>query len=51
MKDISFEIMQGEAVGVIGANGASKSTTIKMLSGILYPDSVAVESMGYIPYK
>jgi len=35
--NISFEIEQGEIVGYIGANGAGKSTTIKMMCGILYP--------------
>lgn len=49
--DISFEIAQGEAVGFIGANGAGKSTTIKMLSGILYPDSGNIVVDGYVPYK
>lgn len=34
---VSFDIEQGEIVGYIGANGAGKSTTIKMMCGILYP--------------
>ena len=34
VKDISFSIDEGEIVGYIGANGAGKSTTIKMMSGI-----------------
>ncbi|MGM9643891.1 MAG: ATP-binding cassette domain-containing protein [Eubacteriales bacterium] len=47
--DISFEIMQGEIVGYIGANGAGKSTTIKMMSGILHPTggSVVVDGMTF----
>ena len=47
--DISFEIEQGEIVGYIGANGAGKSTTIKMMCGILYPTSgsVTVNGMGF----
>lgn len=36
---ISFDICEGEIVGYIGANGAGKSTTIKMMCGILYPTS------------
>lgn len=48
---ISFSIKQGEMVGFIGKNGAGKSTTIKMLSGILYPDSGEIKVAGYIPYK
>jgi ABC-2 type transport system ATP-binding protein len=37
--NISFDIDEGEIVGYIGANGAGKSTTIKMMCGILYPTS------------
>ncbi len=48
---INFEIKKGEAVGFIGSNGAGKSTTIKMLSGILYPDEGNIEIAGFIPYK
>ena len=35
--DISFTIQKGEIVGYIGSNGAGKSTTIKMMTGILTP--------------
>lgn len=35
--DISFDIAEGEIVGYIGSNGAGKSTTIKMMTGILRP--------------
>ena len=47
--DISFEIEQGEIVGYIGANGAGKSTTIKMMCGILHPTSgtVTVNGMSF----
>ena len=47
--DISFDIEQGEIVGYIGANGAGKSTTIKMMSGILHPTSgsVTVDGMSF----
>ena len=37
--DISFSIKKGEIVGYIGSNGAGKSTTIKMMTGILTPTS------------
>ena len=49
--DISFDIKKGEITGFIGKNGAGKSTTIKMLSGILYPDAGTVKIDGYSPYK
>ena len=43
---ISLRIKQGEAFGFIGANGAGKSTTIKILTGILKPSSGAVKFFG-----
>ena len=47
--DISFDIAEGEIVGYIGANGAGKSTTIKMMCGILHPTggSVSVDGMDF----
>lgn len=39
LQDISFEIKRGEAIGVIGQNGAGKSTMLKQLSGIMKPTS------------
>jgi ABC-2 type transport system ATP-binding protein len=47
--EISFNIALGEAVGYIGANGAGKSTTIKMLTGILVPSSGTVRTLGLDP--
>ncbi|MEO3937928.1 ATP-binding cassette domain-containing protein [Dermatophilaceae bacterium Soc4.6] len=47
--DLSFTVRPGEAVGYIGANGAGKSTTIKMLAGILVPTSGAVRTCGLDP--
>lgn len=35
--DVSFEVMKGEVVALIGANGAGKSTTLRTISGILRP--------------
>ncbi len=51
VNDISFQIPQGEICGYIGENGAGKSTTIKMLTGILVPTSGKLVVNGYIPYK
>lgn len=48
---INFEINEGELVGYIGENGAGKSTTIKMLTGILTPTSGKVIVNGLVPYK
>ncbi|GAA0085522.1 ATP-binding cassette domain-containing protein [Clostridium sp. CTA-7] len=49
--NISFEINDGEIVGYIGANGAGKSTTIKMMTGILTPTSGNISINGLIPYE
>lgn len=49
--DISFSIQKGELVGYIGSNGAGKSTTIKMLTGILTPTSGSVMVDGRVPYE
>lgn len=51
VNDISFSIESGEIVGYIGTNGAGKSTTIKMLSGVLTPTSGRVQVNGLVPYK
>lgn len=49
VKDVSFTIQKGDIAGFIGANGAGKSTTIKMLAGILMPDggSIRIDGMDY----
>lgn len=49
--DVNFSLERGELVGYIGANGAGKSTTIKMLTGILVPTSGHVDVMGLTPYR
>ena len=51
LDDISFSIKPGEMVGYIGPNGSGKSTFIKVLSGILTPDSGACHIAGRIPWK
>ena len=48
---ISFSVPDGEIVGYIGANGAGKSTTIKMMCGILTPTSGSVLIDGLEPYR
>jgi len=48
---VTFRIEPGECVGYIGANGAGKSTTIKMLTGILVPTSGTVTVCGLDPVR
>ena len=50
VKELSMTIQQGDIYGFIGKNGAGKSTTIKMLSGILQPTSGSVTVDGIKPF-
>jgi viologen exporter family transport system ATP-binding protein len=51
VSDVTFSIDPGEMVGYIGANGAGKSTTIKMLTGILTPSSGEIVCNGFVPAR
>lgn len=51
VNNISLTINDGEMVGYIGSNGAGKSTTIKMMCGILTPTNGSIEIDGVEPYK
>ena len=51
VKNISFEVQEGEMIAFIGPNGAGKSTTIKILTGILHPDEGNINVMGIDPTK
>lgn len=48
LKGISFTVKKGEAVGLIGHNGCGKSTTLKLLTGIMYPDSGSIKMNGRV---
>jgi ABC-type oligopeptide transport system ATPase subunit len=51
LKGVSFSVEPGELVGYIGSNGAGKSTTIKILSGILVPSGGTCVIGGRTPWK
>lgn len=51
VKNISFEIQEGEFVGFVGPNGAGKTTTLKMLSGILHPTNGNAAVLGFTPWE
>ncbi|MFC4140326.1 MULTISPECIES: ABC transporter ATP-binding protein [unclassified Microbacterium] len=48
LDDVSFQIGQGEAVAVMGLNGSGKSTTLKLISGVLEPDDGSVFTRGRV---
>jgi len=47
VNEISFEVMQGEIFGFLGANGAGKTTALRMLTGLLTPSSGAATVAGF----
>ena len=48
LKDVSFEVKKGEAVGIIGRNGSGKSTLLQMIAGTLTPSSGSIQVKGRV---
>ncbi len=48
LKGIDFSVKKGEAIGLIGKNGCGKSTTLKLLTRIIYPDSGSIKINGRV---
>jgi len=48
LKDVSFQLRRGEALGLVGPNGSGKSTLLRIISGLIKPDSGFVEIDGRI---
>jgi transcription elongation GreA/GreB family factor len=48
--DVSFRVDEGEIVGLIGANGAGKTTRVKMMAGIIHPSAGTVRVLGHDPW-
>lgn len=48
LENVSFQVKKGETLGLIGRNGAGKSTTLKVISGILKPTEGSVETFGNV---
>ena len=42
LRDVSFSVGEGEAVGLVGANGGGKSTLLRLIAGVLNPDEGSV---------
>ena len=51
VRQVSFQIELGEVVGFLGPTGAGKTTTLKMLTGLIYPSRGQVRVAGHIPFR
>ncbi len=49
LNNFSFEVGRGKILGLLGPNGSGKTTLIKLLNGLLVPDSGTIEICGYAP--
>ncbi len=50
VEDVSFTVRQGEIFGLLGRNGAGKSTTVAMIAGLTRPDRGSVRVLGHDPF-
>lgn len=48
LKDVTFSVKRGQAVGLVGANGSGKTTLLRVISGLLKPDSGRVSVLGSV---
>ena len=48
VNDVSFEVQQGEAIGLMGLNGSGKSTLLKLINGVMRPDEGTIRTRGRI---
>ncbi len=48
LQDVSFDINKGESIGIIGKNGSGKSTMLKLLTKIMYPDKGSIDIKGRV---
>lgn len=51
VRSLTFHVDEGEVVGFLGANGAGKTTALKMLTGLIHPSEGRVEVAGYVPFR
>ncbi|MBF2014288.1 MAG: ABC transporter ATP-binding protein [Rivularia sp. T60_A2020_040] len=48
LKDVNFQLHRGEALGLVGSNGAGKSTILRIISGLIKPDTGTVKVKGRV---
>ena len=48
VNDVSFEVQQGESIGLMGLNGSGKSTLLKLINGVMRPDEGTIRTRGRI---
>jgi ABC-type multidrug transport system ATPase subunit len=51
VEDLTFDVREGEVFGLLGLNGSGKTTTIKLLLGLLFPTEGSVEVLGRAQHR